>query len=116
MADATRGSVDYSRAFFGGLLMLWGGLLLADRMGLADMQPIWPYWPLWLVLWGTVKLMLPGRGRGSGAWLVLVGILLLGSTLHVVSFRQTWPVFVVAAGGSMVWRSLRSQREVNDGR
>ncbi len=114
MPDENRPPVDPSRVFFGGVLMLVGLGLLLDRTGWLD--ALSRLWPLLLVGLGVVKLAFPRRddGRGGGAWLILIGLLLLGDSLRVLTFRQSWPLFLVAGGGSIVWNGLR-EREARRG-
>jgi hypothetical protein len=48
----------------------------------------------------------------SGFWLVLVGLWLFAvlEQLFGLTFRNSWPIFIIAAGVQMVVRPLRSAR------
>jgi hypothetical protein len=115
MADESRPGVEPERVVFGAGLMLLGLALLADRTGWVDLVSYWRLWPLLLVALGVVK-MARKKGRGEGAWLAFLGLLLLGQSLHVLPFSQSWPLFIIWAGASVTWTALRGRREGSDGR
>jgi len=113
-----------------GLLMIALGLLFfADRQGWA-----WGWhlsfgrlWPVLLIVLGITKVIVPiertltgapgqptvtvRRYRlGSGFWLVAVGVLMLMHVNHVMSLRESWPLFIVAGGLSMMFGDNRKSR------
>src|SRR5262245_34163132 len=128
-----------SQAITGLLLVVLGGLFLIDRM--AD-QWGWELsfgrlWPVLLIIAGLavafshqdseIKVTtapdgtvlrdqhVSGRRYGDGLFLMLVGVLLLAHMNHWMSMRQSWPLFIVAAGLSMIFgrgrrRHRRSRR------
>lgn len=97
------------RTIAGGILIALGVLFTLDNFGLVDAGTIFHYWPLLLVGFGLLKIaqaQFPEQ-KVAGAVVSAVGVLLLLRTLHVLNFhmRDVWPVFLVFAGGLLVWRS-----------
>ncbi len=114
--ECRQGGARPERVFFGAALMLLGLALLAERTGWIDLESHWRLWPLLLVAFGVVKLSYPHKGRSEGAWLVFLGLLLLGHSLHVLPFSKSWPLFVIWAGASVILKALRQRREGRDDR
>jgi hypothetical protein len=99
-----------SQLVIGWLLILAGAALLLENQGILDIGPIWRFWPLILVAFGAAKVY-RARSReeqGSGIWLLLLGLWLLVSIIHLwdLSFRDTWPAVFIVFGASMLWKSL----------
>ena len=90
-------------------------------------------WPVLLIAVGVGKLFSPvptGPGawkyrtdapasnrvisRGfqvrRGGWLIVIGTWLLLDQLRIVRAADSWPLLLVAAGGSMVWRAIDSRK------
>ena len=121
---------DHSGVGFGILLITIGVLFMVDRQGYMDFGHSFP---LILVVIGLTKIALPcdnaligvvaGRrgGRvyrsdrvGGGIWLVFVGMMLLANMNHWMSFRDSWPLFIVAGGLGMVFgRRRRFERNAD---
>jgi hypothetical protein len=136
-ADVVDHAKRSSQAMSGVILVVLGLLFLVDRMG---WQWGWHVsfarlWPILLIVAGlgvaltqresdlTVERDADGRTRtielrrngkrkyGDGLFLMLVGVLMLLHMNHWLSLSQSWPLFVVAAGLSMVFgRSRRGRR------
>ncbi len=80
-----------------GLVFLAGNLDLGVRLDIARL------WPLILIGIGGSKLLFPGDGvRVSGLPLVLVGSIFLAHNYGVIRLQQSWPLFIVAAGLSVL--------------
>jgi hypothetical protein len=110
---------------FGIALLAFGALLLLNNTDIINLGPIHNFWPLLLIVFGISTMVNAydrqdsgvgvWKGRrphsGGGVWLILVGVWLLVSTNHLfgLRFRDTWPMFIIAWGVSMVWRSLYRQ-------
>ena len=94
----------------GSFLVLAGGVLLLENSGMIDIGPIWQFWPLVLVGLGIVRMKeAPSRSeQGVGLWLLLLGLWLTVSILHIggLRFSDTWPALFIALGVSMIWKSL----------
>jgi len=59
-------------------------------------------WPLIFIFLGLGRLASPERG--SAVWFLFLGGIFLLHTFRVVSLRDSWPLFIVAAGVSMMFR------------
>ncbi len=101
-------SIDGGKLFTGLLLMAIGTLFLFDRLGYADFHfVIEHYWPLFLVALGAARL-LDRRKPWSGLWLIVIGLWLQATTLHLwdLTFDSSWPLLVIAVGAMMVLRTI----------
>lgn len=97
--------------------VVWGLVLIAigaafflDRIDLFEIAGLWRYWPLILIVLGISKLLTPGdsQRRGSGVWLLLVGLWALIGTfgLFGLSWGSSWPLLIIAVGLSIVVQAL----------
>ena len=105
-ADERRRTVDgrrraAGRLVFGVFLMLVGGLLIADNLGLDVPAGVWSYWPFLLIGLGAVKLVLgPGDTREGGFWMLLAGLYGWVSVFRIggLAWGSAWPIFLLGAG------------------
>lgn len=103
-----------------GIAAIAAGVLLTLRnLGVAGIDDLLDYWPLALVALGLAMAFrprgVPGRGVGSviaviGAWMVLKNLGLVSGDLW-----DLWPLFLVFAGGALVWHATRSRRSSKGG-
>ncbi len=88
-----------------------GTLFLLDNLGMVYAEDYLRYWPALLVVYGLVKMLAPERpaSRFWGAMIALFGGLLLAKRLHwiFVDPWELWPIFLIAVGGMMLWKSSR---------
>lgn len=85
------------------ILILIGLVFLAGNLDLGVRLDIGRLWPLILIGIGGSKLLFPGDGvRASGLPLLLIGSIFLAHNYGVISLRQSWPLFIVAAGLSVL--------------
>lgn len=97
---------------FAVLLIAFGALLFVDNLGLIPFANIRAYWPLAISAFGISRLS--GARRASNqvwAWtMIAVGVLLtLGKLGYLrVTFGSLWPLFLIAAGASMLFRRART--------
>ena len=92
-----------SRVITGLILVVLGGLFLADNLNLIDVGPLGRYWPVLLIVIGAARLT---SRPCSGVWLLFVGVLMLLHTLSILPLRDSWPLFIVAVGLGMMVRGL----------
>lgn len=91
-----------------GLILIGvGTAFLLYNLGLIDFEIPWRWWPLILVAIGAGKLITagdPDEVRG-GAWMVLVGgwLLLNFQGWFGLSWHDSWPLMIVAAGLMIAW-------------
>jgi hypothetical protein len=107
------------RMVFGLIVLVLGVLFLLDKLDLVDVGHIGDYWPLVFVAIGVGKVMQPpgARGRGAGLVFIVVGVWWTLSNLDVVAYDPIhfWPVLLILAGGSILWRAMQSSRTVETG-
>lgn len=98
-----------------GLLMIAIGIIvLLDRMYYIDAGDYWHYWPLLLVVVGinqTIGYPSP-RELGNGVWTIFIGLWLFACFEHLfgLTFRNSWPLFILAWGVKLVFQPLVARR------
>ena len=125
--DAHESSGWNGRMLLGILILAIGALLLLNNTDIINLGPIHTLWPLILVVIGISTIVNAydrqdsgvgvwrGRTRrphsSGGIWLIFIGLWFLVSSNHLfgLHFRDTWPMFIIAWGVSMVWRSVARQ-------
>ena len=101
--------------------LMWGVVLvgvgvtvLLDQMELIDVQGVWHYWPLLMVVFGINKMVgyPTAKHFSSGLWMVFVGLWMFAVFEHLfgLTFRNSWPFFIIACGVSMIIEPLVRQR------
>jgi len=97
------------------IVIILGTALLLDNLYIIDAGDILRYWPALLVIYGLWRLAtcFTVSGRVWGLFWLLVGsILLLGKFYIVhVSIWDLWPVILVLIGASMLFGTMRRQRQ-----
>ncbi|HEY2381225.1 MAG TPA: DUF5668 domain-containing protein [Terriglobia bacterium] len=105
-----------SRHLFSGFVFLTIGLVfLLGNMGFVNVDAIWRFWPVLLIVWGSVKLAgsYDDIRGGSGVFWIVVGTLFLAGNFHVlrIAMRDAWPVVLIGIGCLMLWRSVVTRQE-----
>lgn len=106
MNEASRGS-RWSTLAWGLILIVVGGLFLAEELALADFgHLIRDYWPALLILFGIAKLF--GReSRGGGLTLIAVGSWLQIANLELFGFDwSSWPLLLILIGVATILRAF----------
>ena len=87
----------------GAVLIASGVLLFISQL---DWGPVWSLGRLWPVV--MVAVGLPGLlfgdkegNRGGSLCVTLSGMIFFLHTLRILSLRDSWPLFIVAAGAAM---------------
>jgi hypothetical protein len=110
---------------WGLLLVALGGGLFLDQMGTLDIDRVWHYWPLIVVLIGVNRMIgFPSaRDFMSGLWMACIGVwlFLIVEGRWGLDFYNSWPVFIIISGVTMVLepvvaRSLQSREPDNEKR
>jgi hypothetical protein len=112
MTDLSRR--DANRIAIGAWFVLAGTLLLLQQVGVLHVGGLGRLWPLLLVGLGLARLAVARDrdGRETAFWLLVVGGLFSIDRFLGYRVHHTWPVFVVAAGVSLVWSAFGNRREV----
>lgn len=85
------------------ILMAIGFVFLGRRLDIVPVIDLHRLWPVFLVLAGAVRLTVRRKDGGrSGYGLVLIGGIFLLHTYRVWSIQQSWPLFIVAAGLTLI--------------
>jgi hypothetical protein len=95
-----------------GLLIMAVGIgLVLGRIGILETRSAWQLWPLLLIGLGLRSLLTPRPdGRRHGGGLLLIGVWLLLSQLHIWRASDSWPLFLVAFGIRTVWTAVHGAR------
>ncbi len=99
--------VNTGRLIFGLALVVVGVLFLLDQAGSIDAgQVVSDWWPLAIVAAGAVQLLVSPRAYLGPTLVMLVGLILLGSTLDVYSvdvWELFWPAAIIVVGISVLF-------------
>lgn len=102
-----------TQAALGIVMIVAGSALLLHLTGLVDIGAYWDmhrYWPLIIVVVGVVQLAgIPDiKAVGNGLWSIFIGLWLFMVVNQMVglTFRNSWPVFVVAWGVKLLGEAL----------
>ena len=101
------------RLVFGAVILTLGVLWTAENLGLLDADSVLRFWPALLVVFGLLRVTgtFGTRQRVGGALFMFIGGWMLARELGWVHFSvfRLWPVFLIAAGVSIVWRSMHGE-------
>jgi predicted membrane protein len=96
-------------ASFGAIVLIaLGAILFLDNLGLLPFANIRAYWPMAIAVFGALQLT-RSRSACSMVWpwtMIAIGVLLTLGNLGIlrVTIGSLWPVFLIAAGVSMLVR------------
>lgn len=95
---------------WGLIIVLVGGALLLEHMGILPFGTVYRFWPLLLVLFGVMNI-LTQSGRAFGFLLVAAGALLQLNKLGLLrlTFADIWPLAIIAVGLLLIWGSLETR-------
>lgn len=109
MQTDTRGGLP-TRLLFGLVVVVLGFAFLLDNLNILELDAVWPYAPIVIVVWGLILLVRPSpTGRRTGGFIVtIIGLLLLNSSLHLLPYgwEVFWPVVIILFGAWMALRGL----------
>jgi hypothetical protein len=112
---STKTSYEWRRQLMWGLLLIgFGTAVLLERLDLIDLDDIWHYWPLLLVVFGINKMIgFPtARDFTSGLWLVFLGGWLFATFegLFGLRWHNSWPFLIIALGVTIILEPLIKMR------
>lgn len=94
-----------------GLMLIGLGVaLLARQMHLSWAPDLWRLWPVVFYAIGAARLStLRASGTAEGIWFLFLGTIFFLHTYEGLRLRDSWPLFIVAAGVSMLMGQLACQ-------
>jgi hypothetical protein len=97
------------KAVWGIFLIALGGLFLFERFGVWGFTGIGAWWPLILVVIGIIHLI--ERRGGSALTMILLGAWFLAVTSGWMglTYENSWPLVLVAAGAGIVVKALTGE-------
>jgi hypothetical protein len=89
----------------GVLLIVLGLIFLAQRLDVFPPLDFRRLWPVALLVAGLVRFLEPREGgrQSGGAWMVFAGVLFLLHTYDIFRLDDSWPLFIVAGGVSILF-------------
>ena len=110
-----RGDWDRYRGWGGVLVLVFGVILLLDRLGVIYARDVFRFWPVLLVAAGTVVLVEAGSltVRTIGGTLLAMGLILQANNLGYLHIRGDvfWPLALIGVGVVMLGRALEERHE-----
>jgi hypothetical protein len=110
MTEEVRRAFSIQRMISGLLLIGLGLAFFFDQLDFLDVRGLWQYWPVALIIIGVLRLVQPDRPeqRYSGLWWLLIGVWALVSSFELfgLDWSNSWPLLIVAAGISIVFRAV----------
>jgi len=108
MDDFDERHVHSGRLMIGAAIMVLGVGSLLVRLNVLWHWILAVYFPLFLVVFGVTRIVWPSRpGREAGGmWIALAGGLLLFDRLDIMKMGESWPLVVIMAGLTLVFKAL----------
>jgi hypothetical protein len=103
---------DASRLTWGLILVMAGLVLLTRQFDVGWTADIGRLWPLvFLAIAAGHLVATDGCLRlGRAAWFAFLGMIFLLHTFRIASLRDTWPLFIVVGGLSLLVEELAGRR------
>lgn len=102
------------RLILGIFVVVVGALALVDNLGLFDTRQFLSFWPTIFIILGVLKISQARKVSGFvfGSLFLGVGTLLTLQSLGFIVFhwREWWPVLIIAAGISTIFRSAGNKK------
>ena len=110
--------INRGRIFGGATLIAIGVVIFLERYGVVDLSQYWRFWPLLLVFFGLFQLVAPRctADRGSGVWLLLIGVWLQISLLGLfgLTWGSSWPLLLIFIGVAVFLSGLFPKLDPDD--
>ena len=108
-------SYHLRRQVLWGLLLVGLGLaFLLDQMNIVEIESLWHYAPLLLVVIGINQTIgyPSGREFASGLWTAFIGLWLFAVVegLFGLTFANSWPLFIIISGITMAVRPIAERK------
>ena len=111
----TESSYEWRKQLMWGLALVGVGVtIFLDKMDYIEIEGLWHYWPLVLVVLGVNKMIgyPTAKHFSSGLWTVFMGLWLFAVFEHMfgLTFRNSWPFVIIACGVSMILEPVIKRR------
>jgi hypothetical protein len=103
---------DGSHLVGGAILIVLGLIFLGSELDLLPWWSMGRLWPVILITIGAVRVIVPERpgNRGGAVWLLFVGGVFVLHNYDVLSLQDSWPLFIVVAGVSILMGARAADR------
>lgn len=106
------------QVMWGLLVTAIGAAFLLDQMNMLDLDDLWHYWPLVMVVVGGNRVIgyPTARDFSAGLWTMFIGLWLFANFEHIagLTFQNSWPYLVIFWGVTMVLRPFVRERFATD--
>ncbi len=96
-----------------------GFVFLLGNLGMIQVEEVFRFWPLLLILFGVIRLVErpDGYRESAGIFWIVIGLVFLAGSLGFlrVAVHDLWPVALIGVGALMLWRSSMARRQYGDG-
>ncbi|SHH02271.1 LiaI-LiaF-like domain-containing protein [Massilia sp. CF038] len=111
----TDNSYEWRKQLLWGLVLIAVGVtFLLDQMEIIEVQQLWHYWPLLMVILGINKMIgyPTAKHFTDGLWTMLIGLWLFAvfENEFGLTFRNSWPFPIIVCGITMVLEPLIRKR------
>jgi hypothetical protein len=108
-------SYNWRRQLLWGLVFIGiGAAVLFDRIEMVDIDELWHYWPLLMVVIGINKMVgyPTAKHFADGLWTAFTGAWIWACFEHLygMTFRTSWPVLLIGWGVVIVLKPLIESR------
>ena len=112
---STDNSYQWRKQLLWGLLLVGlGAAFFLDRAEVFELDELWHYWPLLMVVIGLNKMIgyPTARDFTDGLWTMLVGLWLFATFegMYGLTFRNGWPFLLIAWGVKLILEPFIKQR------
>jgi hypothetical protein len=111
----TENSYEWRKQLLWGLVLIAVGVtIFLDQMDIIEVDGLWHYWPLLLVVNGINKMIgyPTAKHFTSGLWSMLIGLWLFAVIENEfgLTFGNSWPLPIIVCGITMVLEPLIKKR------
>jgi hypothetical protein len=108
-------SYRWRRQLLWGLLLVgFGVAVFLDQMGIADIEDLWHFWPLVLIVVGINRTIgyPSAHDFAAGLWTALMGVWLFAvmEGLFGLTLWNSWPLAIIISGVTMAIEPIAARR------
>jgi len=103
----TESSYEWRKQLMWGVVLVCVGVsFMLDRMDVIDIDSLWHYWPLLLVVLGVNKMVgyPTAKHFSNGLWMIAVGLWMFAvlERMFGLTWNNSWPFMIIVCGVSMM--------------